>query len=73
MAASLKKHNLESKVPVAEGEEWVNEEELSDEEVKKVVCLMTFVDDSFTDEASSSSSTFKANLSKVASDSKAQN
>ncbi|CAI9301752.1 unnamed protein product [Lactuca saligna] len=41
LVASLKKQNLESKVLVAEGEEWVDEEESSDEEVKKDVCLMT--------------------------------
>ncbi|CAH1424006.1 unnamed protein product [Lactuca virosa] len=73
LVASLKRKNLESKVLVVEGEEWVDEEELSDEEVKKSVCLMGVTGDLVTDEASSSSSTFDVDLAKAASDSKVQN
>lgn len=74
MVGSLKKQNLESKVLIANGEEWVDEEESSHEEVKKDVCLMVVTSDFVTDETDNNSSTFfEANLTKASSDSKFKN
>lgn len=64
---------MESKVLIVEGEERVEDEESSNEEVKKDIFLMTYVDESFIDEASRSLSTFDSDLLKDVIDSKARN
>lgn len=64
---------MDFEVLIVEGEEWVDEEESSDEKVKKDVHLMAFTDEFVSDDASSSSSTFEACLSKSSSDSKVEN
>lgn len=51
--------------PCAKGEEWVDVEELSNEELKKDV-FMAVIGELITNEARSNSSTFEDNLSKVA-------
>lgn len=71
--APLKKKNIESKVLVAEGKEWLAEEESSNDEVKKDECLMVTIGVFVTDQASNNSSTFEADLAKDTSDSKVQN
>lgn len=70
MVAFLKSQNLELKGFVAEEEEWVDDEESLDEEVNKDVCLMATTNDFVTNEYGNNSSTFAADLAKVASDSK---
>lgn len=70
---SLKKQNLGSKLLIAKEEEWIEEEESSNEDVKIDVCIMTITDESFTDEARNNSSIFDTDLTKAISDSKAQN
>lgn len=71
--ASIKNQNLESKVLIAKGEEWVDEDESSDKEVKKDECLIAYTDESFSDEASNNSSAFEVDLSKASSVSKVHN
>lgn len=56
--------------PCAKGEEWVDVEELSNEELKKDV-FMAVIGELITNEARSNSSTFEDNLSKVSSDTRA--
>lgn len=65
----LKRKNNESKFLVAK-EEWVDDEESSDEEIKKDVCLMATTGEFIIDKNSNSSKTFKDDLAKAASDSK---
>lgn len=65
LVASLKRQNHESKFLVAEEEELVDVEELSDEEVKKDVCLMVGTGEFVIDENSSNSTTNGVDLVKL--------
>lgn len=65
LVASLKRQNLESKVLVPEEEEWIDDEESLNEEVKKDVCLMVGTGEFVIDENSSNSTTNGVDLVKL--------
>lgn len=74
LVTSLKQKNMGSKVLLDEEDEWVEEVESSDEEVKgNDVCLMETTDVSFTEESKSITNTFEANIQKATSNSIAHN
>ena len=64
LVSQLKRQNIYLKVLVAETEEWVDDEDSTEDEGKNDKCLMAQVEELVTD--GSSSSTFDADLSKAA-------
>ena len=64
LVSQLKRQNINLKVLFAETEEWVEDEDSTEDEEKNDKCLMAQIKDVVTD--GSSSSTFDANLSKAA-------
>ncbi|CAH1450553.1 unnamed protein product [Lactuca virosa] len=72
--ASFKKKNMDSKVLLAEVEEWVEEEESCNEEFKgNVGSLMATTYVPFTAESNNNTSTFEAEIYKAARDSNDRN
>lgn len=68
----LKRHTIDLRILVTEVENWVGNEESSGEDGGKDKCLIAHIDAPITDKESKGSSTFEADLAKVAKDSKTQ-
>lgn len=71
--ATLKRQNIDAKILVTRVENWVDDEESSDKEGGRGKCLMAHTNALVIDKESKGSSTFEANISKDAKDSKSQN
>ncbi|CAH1445726.1 unnamed protein product [Lactuca virosa] len=70
LLAFLKRWNIDVKIFVAKVENWVDDEESSDEDKVKDKCLMAHTDATINDEGSNELSSFKANIAKAAKESK---
>lgn len=60
----LKVHNIDVNILVVEVENWVDDEESSNEDQGKDTCLVAHTDSVVTNEESRSGSTFEAHLPK---------